>query len=74
MRLDTEAGEAAEARVGEAARAKIVIAVFEPRRPIAVEVIFETAADIEAVAVGGEEAVNREAQDRPSRRISVGNL
>src|SRR5664279_1184267 len=57
----------AEARVGEAPRAKIVITVFGPRRPIAVEVIFETAADIEAVAVGGEETVNREARD--GRRV-----
>src|SRR5208282_4358355 len=64
---DSKPGGNAEARVGEAARAKIVIAVFEPSRPIAVEVIFDTAADIEAVAVGGEEAVNREAHNR--RRI-----
>jgi len=45
----------------KAARAKIVIAVFEPSRPIAVEVIFETAADIEAVAIGVEEAVDGKA-------------
>ena len=66
IEIGTQKGEKGphEACVGEAARTKIIVAVFGPRRPIAQEIIFKAAADIEAVAIGREVAGDRTARDR----------
>jgi len=62
--MDERINRGPEARSVEAPRAPIVITVFGPRRPIAVEIIFEAAADIETIAVDGEEV------DNPRRKAS----